>query len=44
MIDPVNAIDWLDIAEFGKCDELACPLIQLVCAKAGQNEKSRYSL
>jgi hypothetical protein len=34
MVGPVNAIDWLDIAEFGKCDELACPLIQVESAKA----------
>jgi hypothetical protein len=44
MVEPVNAIDWLDIAAFGKCDELARPLIQVESAKAGRNEKSRYSL
>jgi hypothetical protein len=44
MVDPVNAIDWLDTAEFDKCDELACLLIQVESAKAGRNEKSRHSL
>jgi len=44
MVGPVNAIDWFDSAGFGKCDELAFSLMQVECAKAGQNEESRYSL
>jgi hypothetical protein len=40
MIDPVNAIDWLDIAEFGKCDELGCPLIQVDSARQAGMKKA----
>jgi hypothetical protein len=40
MVDPVNAIDWLDIAEFGKCDELACPLIHVESAEGAGMKKA----